>query len=192
MKKLALQIAKQIVSDNKQFISGNIADYMIEDVGQCMESFFEYLTEEEITAVESDTIAWNKHSNDVTTMLRENFDYDNVIEMTNLEVLETRRDELVRLTLDLMPIALSGDRANRTFYFEFNEDGELVVNYLYYAGQQYLTDNCFYTICDHNSVDASDFGYEHIGDMDFEACGFSDQIKYSIDNHIALLGAREN
>ena len=76
MKKTALQLAKQLVNDSKENIEGNIADYMIMEVGETQESFFEYLTEAEITEAESDSNAWNKLSFEVTDMLRANFDYD--------------------------------------------------------------------------------------------------------------------
>ncbi len=101
------------------------------------------------------------------------------------EILETRKEEIIEKTLDLMPEALSGDNANRTFYFEVNEDGELTIDYLYYLGQQVLSDNCFYTIKDHDTPSPEDFGYESIEDMDFEFCGFYEQIEYSIDNTIS-------
>ena len=108
--------------------------------------------------------------------------------MKTLEIYKTRKDELVEKTIELMPTALSGDRANRTFYFTVDEEtGELTVDYLYYAGQQVLTDNCFYTIKDHETPDAKEFGYDSIDEMDFDACGFSEQIENAINEKIALI-----
>ena len=108
--------------------------------------------------------------------------------MKTLEIYKTRKDELVEKTIELMPTALSGDRANRTFFFKIDEEtGELTVDYLYYAGQQVLSDNCFYTIKDHETPDPEDFGYDSIDEMDFDACGFSEQIKNAIDQKIALI-----
>lgn len=108
--------------------------------------------------------------------------------MKTLEIYKTRKDELVEKTIELMPTALSGDRANRTFFFKIDEEtGELTVDYLYYAGQQVLSDNCFYTIKDHETPDSEDFGYDSIDEMDFDACGFSEQIKNAIDQKIALI-----
>jgi hypothetical protein len=110
--------------------------------------------------------------------------------MKTLEIYKTRKDELVEKTIELMPTALSGDCGNRTFFFEIDEEtGELTVDYLYYAGQQVLSDNCFYTIKDHETPDPEDFGYDSIDEMDFNACGFSEQIEYAIENQITNLEA---
>jgi len=110
--------------------------------------------------------------------------------MKSLTIYKTRKNELVEKTIELMPQALSGDRANRTFFFKVDEEtGELTVDYLYYAGQQVLSDNCFYTIKDHETPDSEDFGYESIDEIDFDACGFSEQIEYAIENQIANLEA---
>ena len=107
--------------------------------------------------------------------------------MKTLEIYNTRKDELVELTLNLLPTALSGDRANRTFFFKENEDGSLTVDYHYYSGQIVTSDNCFYTIKDHQTPDPSEFGYENFEEMDFDACGFSEQIENAIDEKIALI-----
>lgn len=108
--------------------------------------------------------------------------------MEALKILKTRKDELVEKTIELMPQALSGDRANRTFFFNIDEEtGELTVDYLYYLGQVQLSDNCFYTIPDHETPDPGDFGYESIEEMDFYFCGFYDAIEFAIDNKIADL-----
>ena len=110
--------------------------------------------------------------------------------MKTLEIYKTRKDELVEKTIELMPTALSGDRANRTFFFKIDEEtNELTVDYLYYAGQQVLSENCFYTIKDYETTAPEDFGYETLEEMDFDACGFSEQIEYAIDNQIANLEA---
>jgi hypothetical protein len=108
--------------------------------------------------------------------------------MKTLEIYKTRKDELVEKTIELMPTALAGDRANRTFFFKVDEEtNELTVDYLYYAGQQALNDNCFYTIKDHETPDPEDFGYDSINEMDFDACGFTEQIENAIDEKIALI-----
>lgn len=108
--------------------------------------------------------------------------------MKTLTIYKTRKNELVEKTIELMPTALGGDRANRTFFFKVDEEtNELTVDYLYYAGQQALSDNCFYTIKDHETPDPEDFGYESFEEMDFDACGFSEQIEYAINNQINLL-----
>jgi hypothetical protein len=108
--------------------------------------------------------------------------------MKTLEIYKTRKDELVEKTIELMPTALSGDRANRTFFFKVDEEtNELTVDYLYYLGQQSLSENCFYTIKDHETPDPEDFGYESIDEMDFDACGFTEQIENAIEEKIMLI-----
>jgi hypothetical protein len=108
--------------------------------------------------------------------------------MKALEIYKTRKDELVEKTIELMPTALSGDRANRTFFFKVDEEtNELTVDYLYYLGQQSLSENCFYTIKDHETPDPEDFGYKSIGEMDFDACGFTEQIENAIEEKIMLI-----
>lgn len=108
--------------------------------------------------------------------------------MNTLEIYKTRKYELVEKTIELMSTALGGDRATRTFFFIVDEETEeLTVDYLYYAGQQILSDNCFYTIKDYETPDPEDFGYDSVDEMDFDACGFSEQIEYAIENKISDL-----
>ena len=111
--------------------------------------------------------------------------------MTTLEILEiykTRKDDLIEKTIELMPQALSGDRANRTFFFKVDEaTNELTVDYDYYLGQQQLGVNCFYTVEDHDTPDPEDYGYNSIEQMDFYVCGYAEQIEYYIDQLIMLL-----
>jgi hypothetical protein len=105
-----------------------------------------------------------------------------------IEIYKTRKDELVEKTIKLMAAALSGDRANRTFFFKVDEEtNELTVDYLYYLGQQLLSENCFYTIKDHETPDPEIFGYESVDDMDFDACGFTEQIENAIEKKIMLI-----
>lgn len=99
--------------------------------------------------------------------------------MTTLEVYKTKSDELISLTLDLMPNVLRGDRVNRTFFFK-EEDGVIEVDYFVYCGQTSLSDNCFYTIRDTESFDSSDFEVEDFEDIDFYAIGFDERISEAI------------
>jgi hypothetical protein len=108
--------------------------------------------------------------------------------MKTLTIYKTRKNELVEKTIRLLPQALSGDRANRTFFFKVDEvTNELTVDYLYYLGQQQLSGNCFYTIPDYETLAPGDFGYESFEEMDFYLCGFYDAIEFAIDNKIAVL-----
>jgi len=76
MKNSALQIAKAIVNDNKQYIIGNVAEYMIQEVDFNDNNFYHYLTDEEIEEMNGNPAKWNELGEEVYTMLRENFDYD--------------------------------------------------------------------------------------------------------------------
>lgn len=76
MKTSALQLAKQIINDNKQFIEGNIAEYMIREVDANDNNFYQYLTDEEIEEMCNNTDKWNQLGEEVYSMLRENFNYD--------------------------------------------------------------------------------------------------------------------
>ena len=105
--------------------------------------------------------------------------------MKNLEILKTRKDEITEATLEMLPQALGGDRANRTFFFTVDEEtNELTIDYLYYLGQQVLGENCFYTIKDYETPDSGDFGYDSIEEMDFDACGYREFIENEIEQHI--------
>ena len=108
--------------------------------------------------------------------------------MNALEIYKTRKNELVEKTIDLLPIALSGDRAHRTFFFRQDEKtGELVVDYLYYLGHQNLSENCFFTIKNYETPDPEEYGYENFDEMDFDACGFKEQIENAIEERIMLI-----
>jgi len=76
MKSSALQLAKQIVNDNKSFIEGNIAEYMIQEVDSNDSNFFQYLTDEEIEEMNGNPEKWNELGEEVYEMLRTNFNYD--------------------------------------------------------------------------------------------------------------------
>ena len=108
--------------------------------------------------------------------------------MKTSEILEKRKGEILEKTMGLLLQALSGDPANRTFFFNVDKkNGELTVDYLYYVGTMSLGSNCFYTIRDFETPDPENFGYESLEEMDFYACGFDDDIENAIDEHIADL-----
>ena len=75
MKNSALQLATQIIQDNKDFISGNITEYMIQEVDMSYNNFFQYLTDEEMYEIDGNQEKWNELEDQVNEMLRENFDY---------------------------------------------------------------------------------------------------------------------
>ena len=76
MKNSALQLARQIVNDNKEYIDGNIAEYMIQEVDSNENNFYQYLTDEEIEEMNVNRKKLNELGEQVYSMLRENFDYD--------------------------------------------------------------------------------------------------------------------
>ncbi len=76
MKTTSVQIAKQIINDNNQYINGNIAEYMIKEVDSDDNNFFQFLTDEEIEDMDGNQEKWNKFGEEVYSMLKEIFNYD--------------------------------------------------------------------------------------------------------------------
>ena len=76
MKNSALQIAKSIINDNKSFINGNVAEYMIQEVDANENNFYKYLTDKEIEEMNGNVQKTNDLGEEVFSMLRENFNFD--------------------------------------------------------------------------------------------------------------------
>ncbi len=76
MKNSASQIAKQIVQDHKEFIEGNISEYLIHETLKNDVNLYQYLTEDEIKVINENTDIWMKHDQEVEKMLIDNFDFD--------------------------------------------------------------------------------------------------------------------
>jgi hypothetical protein len=113
--------------------------------------------------------------------------------MKTLEILKTRKEEIIEATLEVMPRTFKGDRANRAFFFKVDkETNKLTVDYIYYVGNQYFSDNYFYTIPNHETPDPEDYGYDSVEEMDFDFCGYREFIEYSINSKIANLEACES
>lgn len=110
--------------------------------------------------------------------------------MNTLEILKTRKEEIIEATLDILPQALSGDRVNRAFYFEVDEETEEVkVTWFPYTGQIQTSDNCFYTIPSHETPDPENYGCNTIEEINFEdpENGFREFIEAEIDQYIIEL-----
>ena len=104
--------------------------------------------------------------------------------MNAIEIFRTKKEEIISQTINQLPNAMRGDRCNRTFFVEEKEDGEIVVDYFVYLGQASLSDNCFFTIKDHESFDPSDYDVEDFDEIDFRAIGFEEHISSKIDQII--------
>lgn len=76
MKHSAVQLAKQIINDNRDYIEGNIADYMTREIDMHESDIFLYLSDEEIEEIESNPDKYKDFAAEVNAMLRANFDYD--------------------------------------------------------------------------------------------------------------------
>lgn len=76
MKNTALQLATQLVNDNKNFIEGNVSEYMIREVEEDDNNFYQYLTDEEIEGMNGNVKKWEELGNEVYSMLKENFNFD--------------------------------------------------------------------------------------------------------------------
>lgn len=76
MKNSILTLTQSYVSDNSQFINGNVAEYLIleADVGE--NYFFWYLSDEEIEEINGNPELWAKKWDEVVEFLKSNFDYE--------------------------------------------------------------------------------------------------------------------
>ena len=84
--------------------------------------------------------------------------------MKTLEILKTRKNEIVNLTMELLPDAINGNNgmfiANLAFNFKVDDNNELSVDYYTYVGNQKHSENVFYTIPSHElegCLDVNDF-----------------------------------
>ena len=112
--------------------------------------------------------------------------------MKTLEILKTRKEEILDLTMDLLSTAINGNdgmfNADLYFFFELDEETkELTVDYFPSAGNISTSDNVFYSIPGHEMPDPVDFGYDSIEEMDFEDCGYREFIENEIEQHILNL-----
>jgi hypothetical protein len=76
MKTSALQLTRAYIIDNKQYISGNIAEHLVTNADNCENGYIEYLTDEEIREYESNIDMRNHYEECVVNFCYENFDYD--------------------------------------------------------------------------------------------------------------------
>jgi hypothetical protein len=76
MKNSALQLANQILIDNREFITGNVSEYMIQEVDANENNFYQYLTEEEIEEINGNPEKWKERGDEVYSMLKDNFNYN--------------------------------------------------------------------------------------------------------------------
>lgn len=76
MKNSANQLTKAYIHDNKQFIEGNVAEYLMLNI-EAVSNYNEYLSDEEIEEYEN---ASNERKaeieNEIETWINENFNYD--------------------------------------------------------------------------------------------------------------------
>ena len=76
MKNSVVQLTKQAINDNKEFIVGNIAEHLMIEIENDENSFIWYLKSEEAEEINSNKNMWNKHFRDVRKMLSDNFNYN--------------------------------------------------------------------------------------------------------------------
>lgn len=76
MKTSALQLTKAYVNDNKQYISGNIAEHLVINADIIENGYYEYLTDEEIQEYETNADMRAYYEECVVNFCYENFDYD--------------------------------------------------------------------------------------------------------------------
>lgn len=76
MKSTAVQLAKTHIKDNRKFITGNVAEYLIQELDSNELNFFHYLTDNEIEEMNGKAEKWHSLGEEVYAMIRNNFDYD--------------------------------------------------------------------------------------------------------------------
>ena len=75
MKTGILTLTQGSVSDNEDYISGNVAEYLINEARIDENYFFWYLSDEEIKEIEENDELRSKKWNEVVDFLKENFNY---------------------------------------------------------------------------------------------------------------------
>jgi len=111
---------------------------------------------------------------------------------TAIEILNTRQQEIIDQTIELLPNAFRGDKVNRTFFFKYNEEtDEIIVDYHVYCGSMSMTDNCFLTIKDNESIDLEEYGVSDYDEIDYLALSFDDKIREAIIYKIEYLQSLE-
>jgi len=107
--------------------------------------------------------------------------------MNALKIFTEKKESITAKTIELIPNSLRGDKVNRSFYID--EDGN--VNYSVYAGSIYLDDRYFFSILDHETPEAGDYGYDSdedfLDDDQFFEDHYRDIISDAIDSHINKL-----
>lgn len=111
--------------------------------------------------------------------------------MNALQIFKKHKEAIVAQTLALIPDAIAGDQANRTFFVTAKSDGTVTVDYLYYKGTILLDDSCFFSIKEHDTPDPADYGGDSFEYIDFEIM-YGDIISDVIAKHIMELESMEN
>lgn len=76
MKNSILTLTQSYVSDNSQFINGNVAEHLILEADVDNNYFFWYLSDEEIEEINGNPELWAKKWDEVVEFLNSNFDYE--------------------------------------------------------------------------------------------------------------------
>lgn len=107
--------------------------------------------------------------------------------MKTLEILKTKKEEIVAQTLSLLPNALRGDKVNRMFFVDQDEEGNVNVDYFVNLGVPVSGDNIFFTIRAGEEIDLDECGVDDYSDLDFYALGWDDKIENAIEDKIEEL-----
>lgn len=76
MKNSILTLAQSYVNDNRQFITGNVAEYLINEANEDDNDFFWYLSDDEICDMDGNPDLWQKNWDEVVEFLSSNFNYE--------------------------------------------------------------------------------------------------------------------
>jgi len=76
MKTSILTLTQCYVNDNKSFIKGNVAEYLISEAYNNDNYFFWYLSDEEIEEINGHPELWTKKWDEVVYFINFNFNYE--------------------------------------------------------------------------------------------------------------------
>jgi len=76
MKTTAIQLTKQYIHDNKDFIIGNISDHLLYNFWNDENSFYNYLTDDEVEEMNNNVDLTHKRGVEVEEFIKENFNYN--------------------------------------------------------------------------------------------------------------------
>ena len=70
------QLIDSYISDNKQFIEGNIAEHLLFNFYASDQVIFSYLEDEEVEQMHNDAEVWKQFGEEIAAWIKGNYNYD--------------------------------------------------------------------------------------------------------------------